>query len=59
MIRYSYDLSGLISNTDRVAEMMAAQYRPKEIASVLGISVNHVRVAMTRIRRKMGEDARE
>lgn len=55
MTRLEYDLTGIVSNTDRVAELMAAEYRPKEIATILGLQVNHVRVAMTRIRRKMGE----
>lgn len=58
MTRLPYDLTRLQSTTDRVAELMAAEYTTLEIGERLGISVNHVRVSMTRIRRKMGEGAR-
>lgn len=55
--RLTYDVSRLHRTNDRVAEMMQAEYTAPEIAAILQITVNHVRVAMTRIRRGMGEGA--
>lgn len=54
----SYSLDGLRRTNDRVAELMAAEYNAGEIAHILDMSVNHVRVCMTRVRRGMGEGAR-
>lgn len=54
----AFSLDGVHRTNDRVAELMACEYNATEIAQVLGMSVNHVRVCMTRVRRGMGEGAR-